>query len=451
MLSKENLEILVKIIYAVETGGQVYGNCRYDDFTEAYTNSSSETAITIGAGQWFAGEAKTLLQKIKEKDPDTFAKLDSNGEIAADLKSADWSKYQLKKSSAKAKTIVKIISSNAGKEVQDSLVREQMKKYVAEAEKLGVTDQAALMMCANFRHQGGLSAVKRVLSKTQKPYMLDHIYSACCTDTGNQVGAYKSRQKFVYNTLKDKVSNKVKEETKMGVTAQQIIDIMDGWVGLSRAKGTHKPIIDLYNSHKPLARGYAVNYSDQFCDTTVSAAFIKAGAVDLIGGTECGVEEHVKLFQKAGIWIEDGTITPEKGDIVVFNWDDATQPNDGYSDHIGVVRSVGSKNFETTEGNMSGGIVGHRTVAIGWGYIRGFARPKYAKATSSTPKEDKKPNRMLKNDPEEKLYKFLTFAGSGRDIADPWYTGNFDETYEDIQEGCEGFLDYLEKHGEIHY
>lgn len=393
MLSKTNLEILVKIIYAVETGGQVYGNCRYDDFTEAYTNSSNETAITIGAGQWFAGEAKTLLQKIKEKDPDTFKKLDSKGEIAADLKSADWSKYQLKKSSAKAKTIVKIISSAAGKEVQDSLVREQMEKYVTEAEKLGVTDQAALMMCANFRHQGGLSAVKRVLGKTQKPYTLDHIYSACCTDTGNQVGAYKSRQKFVYNTLKDKVSNKVKEETKMGVTAQQIIDIMDGWVGLSRAKGTHKPIIDLYNSHKPLARGYAVNYSDQFCDTTVSAAFIKAGAVDLIGGTECGVEKHVKLFQKAGIWIEDGTITPEKGDIVVFNWDDATQPNDEYSDHIGVVRSVASKNFETTEGNMSGGIVGHRTVPIGWGYIRGFARPKYAKANTSTPKEDKKPTK----------------------------------------------------------
>lgn len=129
--------------------------------------------------------------------------------------------------------------------------------------------------------------------------------------------------------------------------------------------------------------------SDNYCDATVSAAFIKAGAVDLIGGTECGVEEHVKLFKKAGIWIEDGTITPEKGDIVVFNWDDATQPNDGYSDHIEVVRSVASKNFETTGGNMSGGIVGHRTVAIGWGYIRGFARPKYAKANNSTPKPEK--------------------------------------------------------------
>lgn len=38
---------------------------------------------------------------------------------------------------------------------------------------------------------------------------------------------------------------------------------------------------------------------------------------------------------------------------------------------------------------MSGGIVGHRTVAIGWGYIRGFARPKYAKANNSTPKPEK--------------------------------------------------------------
>ena len=60
-------------------------------------------------------------------------------------------------------------------------------------------------------------------------------------------------------------------------------------------------------------------------------------------------------------------------------------------------------------------------------------------------------NRMLKNDSEGKIYKFLTFAGSKRDIADPWYTGNFDETYEDVLEGCEGFLRYLKEHGEIQY
>ena len=52
-------------------------------------------------------------------------------------------------------------------------------------------------------------------------------------------------------------------------------------------------------------------------------------------------------------------------------------------------------------------------------------------------------NRMLKGDPEDKVHKFLTFAGSDRDIADPWYTGNFDATYNDVLEACDGFLEHL--------
>lgn len=58
-------------------------------------------------------------------------------------------------------------------------------------------------------------------------------------------------------------------------------------------------------------------------------------------------------------------------------------------------------------------------------------------------------NRMLKGDPDKKIYKFLSFAGSDKDIADPWYTDNFDVTYDDIVEGCEGFLKYLRERGEI--
>ena len=58
-------------------------------------------------------------------------------------------------------------------------------------------------------------------------------------------------------------------------------------------------------------------------------------------------------------------------------------------------------------------------------------------------------NRMLKGDPEGKLYKLLSFAGSSRDIADPWYTGNFDITYDDVVEGCKGFLEYLKENGEM--
>ena len=51
--------------------------------------------------------------------------------------------------------------------------------------------------------------------------------------------------------------------------------------------------------------------------------------------------------------------------------------------------------------------------------------------------------RMLGGDPAGKLHKMLEFAGSTRDVADPWYTGDFDTTYEDVCDGCRGLLGYL--------
>ena len=51
--------------------------------------------------------------------------------------------------------------------------------------------------------------------------------------------------------------------------------------------------------------------------------------------------------------------------------------------------------------------------------------------------------RIAGGDPDHKIYKLLEFAGSGRAIADPWYTGNFEVTYADVVEGCEAFLESL--------
>lgn len=161
----------------------------------------------------------------------------------------------------------------------------------------------------------------------------------------------------------------------MSRTANDLISVLRSWIGFSEANGKYRSIIDLYNSHKPLARGYKVQYNDEWCDTTVSAAAIKAGMTDLIG-TECGCEEHVKIFRKMGIWIEDGTVRPEPGYIVLYNWKQFSQPNDGYSNHIGVVESVQGNTFTVIEGNK-GNAVSRRTIPIGWGYIRGFAAPRY--------------------------------------------------------------------------
>ena len=166
----------------------------------------------------------------------------------------------------------------------------------------------------------------------------------------------------------------------MAKTAESVLDVMRGWLGFSEANGKFKEIIDLYNGVKPLPRGYAVQYSDEWCDTCVSAAGIKAGCSELIG-RECGVEEHVKIFKKLGIWIEDGTITPEPGYVIVCNWDKAAQPNDGYSDHIGFVENVSGGMITAIEGNR-GEKVDRRVIPLGWGYIRGYAAPQYEKAVN---------------------------------------------------------------------
>ena len=159
-----------------------------------------------------------------------------------------------------------------------------------------------------------------------------------------------------------------------------ILDVMRGWLGFSEANGKFKEIIDLYNNVKPLPRGYAMQYSDECCDTCVSAAEIKAGCSELIG-RECGVEEHVKIFKKLWIWIEDGTITPEPGYAIVYNLDKAVQPNGGYSDHIGFVEKVSGGMVTAIEGNR-GEKVARRVIPLGWGYIRGYAAPQYEKAVN---------------------------------------------------------------------
>lgn len=169
------------------------------------------------------------------------------------------------------------------------------------------------------------------------------------------------------------------EKKTMGKTAESVLNVMRGWLGFNESNGRFKEIIDLYNSVKPLPRGYAVKYSDEWCDTCVSAAAVKAGCEELIG-RECGVENHIEIFKQKGIWIEDGTVTPKPGYVIAYNWDRSTQPNDGYADHIGYVESVSGSNITVIEGNK-GEAVARRVIPVGWGYIRGYAAPKYDAAT----------------------------------------------------------------------
>ena len=84
-MKQQNITVLRKILYAVESGGQVYGRQNYSAFAGVGANTPNEKAITIGAGQWYAGEARLLLQNIQKKYPKDFSKLDTAGIAGTDM------------------------------------------------------------------------------------------------------------------------------------------------------------------------------------------------------------------------------------------------------------------------------------------------------------------------------------------------------------------------------
>ncbi|MDE6983893.1 MAG: hypothetical protein K2O99_05065, partial [Lachnospiraceae bacterium] len=124
---------------------------------------------------------------------------------------------------------------------------------------------------------------------------------------------------------------------------QKIVNVMQGWIGLKRSDRSHAPIIDAYNSNKPLPRGYKVTYTDAYCAATTSAAAISAGYADIIP-IECSCYYLTEAAKKMGIWQENDAYIPKPGDEVLYDWQDgvnyAATDNRGAPDHVGMVEAV---------------------------------------------------------------------------------------------------------------
>ena len=162
----------------------------------------------------------------------------------------------------------------------------------------------------------------------------------------------------------------------MSKYANKVVELARSWVGLKESDGSHKQIIDIYNSHKPLARGYRVKYTDAWCATFVSAVAIKLGYTDIIP-TECSCEKMITLFRGLGAWAENESRTPAPGDIIFYDWqDNGKGDNKGWTEHVGIVEAVNGSTITVIEGNYNNA-VSRRNIAVNGRYIRGYGVPKY--------------------------------------------------------------------------
>ena len=168
---------------------------------------------------------------------------------------------------------------------------------------------------------------------------------------------------------------------------QSVVAVMQGWLGFNEANGKFRKIIDLYNTQDPLPRGYAVQYDDEWCAATITAAGIAAGLQDIIFG-ECSCKEMIDLYKAAGRWEERDDYVPDIGDIVMYYWKDgkdyATTDCTANPNHVGFVGTRTGTVLTIYEGNK-GEAVSTRPLQINGRYIRGYCLPDYA---SKADKED---------------------------------------------------------------
>lgn len=310
-MNKQNITVLRKILYAVESGDQTYGKQDYSAFAGVGANCDNEKAITIGAGQWYAGEAKELLYRIQRGNPKLFKDMDTVG-LEADLLLKSWATYGVSAGSAKGKCIINIISTAHGKKCQDEYMEDQIQTYAQSITKTyGTMPDSAMMECINILHQGGDAALKRILSKIAKPYTADKIYSALCEDpadpTPNQVGDYTDRQKAVINMIHTYADNTEKEGIAMTKT-EKAIRQMETWA-------------------KDDSHGYDQDYrwgekGDYDCSSAVIQAWQNAGVPVKSGGaTYTGDMKNVFLkngFKDITAFVNRGTGTGlKRGDVLL--------------------------------------------------------------------------------------------------------------------------------------
>ena len=174
-------------------------------------NANDNGAVSVGKVQWHAGRALALLKKICAAESGAASILGAAlyGEITTAAAGA-WNARTV--NAAEKAAISKLLSTDAGKRVQDAQAEADVGAYVDHGLKVGVEDPAALVYFADMENQGGGGASARVAAAAKKPVTLDTLHAAGLAD--RVMGKYSTRRKNVYNAAKKLVWSGTTQATK---------------------------------------------------------------------------------------------------------------------------------------------------------------------------------------------------------------------------------------------
>lgn len=361
-MTDKQLDVLINIIGAVESGGQIYGNRRYDAYAAPYTNSSQEKTVTLGWSQNYGYKARELCQRIFDADNALFRKNDS-ANIEKRL-SQNWVSIKWNPTTAEKAALLKIITTDVGKKIQDDMFKEDMETFINDAIAYGISDVGAQMMYCEIRHLGGKSPTERIFKRATKPYTADTVYASLLLDQNdtsndNQVGdkKFQSRHqkcvewihKYVYNTSNNTSANEKEGDSMTKDEAiQAFISIAKNEVGYLEKASNSQLDSKTGNAGSKNYTKYWRDVYPQYQAQAWCACFVSWCLMQL-----CGKEIATKMLKH---WpfvycptlgnLHTKNANPKVGDIVLFY-------RNGTFAHTGIVTKVSGDQFWTIEGNAS--------------------------------------------------------------------------------------------------
>ena len=397
-MDQQNLDVLMNVIGAVESGGQEYGRRDYAAYADPYTNSEKEHTITLGWAQNYGNEARQLIRMIFDVAPEVVWQIDSDNTVL-EMLSHDWEQEHWKPTKEQKAVLLTLIISEPGRQCQDALFSMLMVEFIKDCAEKYTDDVKAQMMYCEIRHLGGKKSAERIFDRLKDDYSLDAIMASLVRDqrdlsSDNQVGDVK----FWGRHLKCKqfIEEHAVEEGNNDMSAENtVVKIALAEEGYLEKKDGSKP--QLYDKTENAGKNNFTKYWDEvkvsfqgqawclcFLVWCFIRAFTKETAKRLLYAVTDGWTFYTPTlatrFQNAGRWFDAG-VTPQVGWLVFFR-------NSIRIHHIALIYKVDmvKKIFYTIEGNTSsgkgvianGGAVCRKSYSFDDANIAGFGAPDYS-------------------------------------------------------------------------
>lgn len=181
VMNEANWQVLINVIGAVESGGQIYGNRDYGAYAGAFAASPYEYTCTLGWAQFYGAQAQRLVQNIFKANSFVFRSIDTNGVIEKKL-SGNWVNEMWDPSASEKNTLIRLITSDVGKKQQDLLFRSSVAPLVSYCESTYTTGAKAVIMYTEIAHLGGQGAANRIFNRCNGNYSTSAIIASLKLD-----------------------------------------------------------------------------------------------------------------------------------------------------------------------------------------------------------------------------------------------------------------------------